>query len=72
MGTPASRMMASVTGWFGQRMATVSSPAVVSSGTTLLRLRIMVRGPGQNFRASTYARGGTSEQYRGSHWGPVT
>ena len=53
MGTPASRMMASVTGWLGQRTATVSSPAVVSSGMMGRRFRIMVSGPGQNFLAST-------------------
>ena len=53
MGMPASRMIASVTGWLGQRTATVSSPAVVSSGMMGRRFRIIVRGPGQNFRAST-------------------
>ena len=67
---PASRMIASVTGWLGQRTATVSSPAVVSSGMMGRRFRIIVRGPGQNFRASVYASGGTSSQYRGSHWVP--
>ena len=45
-------------------------PIVVASGTMGFRFRIMVRGPGQNFRASVYASGGTSSQYRGSHWGP--
>ena len=52
-GTPASRRMAKVTGWLGQRTATVSSPAVVASGTSSLRFKMMVSGPGQNFRAST-------------------
>ena len=53
-GMPASRMMARVTGWLGQRMATVSSPAVITEGTTSVRhFKIIVRGPGQNFRAST-------------------
>ena len=65
-------MMASVTGWAGQRTPTVSSPAVVASGTTGLRLRIMVSGPGQKFRASVYASGGTSSQNRGSHWAEGT
>ena len=49
-----------------------SSPAVVASGTMGFRFRIMVRGPGQNFRASVYASGGTSSQYRGSHWASRT
>ena len=53
MGMPASRMIASVTGWLGQRTATVSSPAVVSSGMMGRRFRIIVSGPGQNFLAST-------------------
>ena len=52
-GTPASRMTASVTAWSGQRTPTVSSPAVVSLGTTGFRFRIMVKGPGQNRRASS-------------------
>ncbi len=47
-GTPAAAMTARHTGWAGQRMPTVSSPAVTASGTTGLRRRIMVRGPGQN------------------------
>ena len=38
----------------------MSSPAVVASGTMGFRFRIMVRGPGQNFRASVYASGGQS------------
>ena len=50
-GTPAAAMMARVTGWAGQRMPTVSSPAVTASGTMGLRRRIMVSGPGQNFSA---------------------
>ena len=33
MASPASRMMARVTGWLGQRTPTVFSPAVVSLGT---------------------------------------
>ena len=52
-GTPASRRRARATGWSGQRMPTVSSPAVVASGTMGLRRRIMVRGPGQKRRASS-------------------
>ena len=59
-GTPASRMMDSVTWWSGHRTPTVSSPAVVASGTMGFRFRIMVRGPGQNCWASAYASGGTS------------
>ena len=47
-GTPAAARMARHTGWAGQRMPTVSSPAVTSQGTMGLCLRIMVRGPGQN------------------------
>ena len=52
MGTPAASMMASVTGWFGQRTPTVSSPPVVRRGTISRRGRIMVSGPGQKFSAS--------------------
>ena len=47
-GMSAASRMARHTGWAGQRMPTVSSPAVTASGTTGLRLRIMVSGPGQN------------------------
>ena len=47
-GTPAAAIMARHTGWAGQRMPTVSSPAVTASGTMGLCLRIMVSGPGQN------------------------
>ena len=52
-GTPASRMIANVTGWSGQRTPTVSSPAVTALGTLARRRRIMVRGPGQNRSASS-------------------
>ena len=51
MAIPASRIMARVTGWLGQRTPTVSRPAVVSSGTVGWRFKTMVSGPGQNFRA---------------------
>ena len=52
IGTPAASMMASVTGWSGQRTPTVSSPPVVRRGTMSRRDRIMVSGPGQNRAAS--------------------
>ena len=51
MGTPACSMIASVSGWSGQRTPTVSSPPVVRRGTMGRRGRIMVSGPGQNFSA---------------------
>ena len=66
-GTPAARMTASVTGWFGQRTPTVSSPPVVRYGTTSFFGRIMVSGPGQNSSARRYALSGTFSQYRLSH-----
>ena len=50
-GTPASRMMARVTAWSGQRTPTVDRPPVVRPGTMSFPGRIMVRGPGQNFSA---------------------
>ena len=46
-GTSAASRMARHTGWEGQRIPTVSSPAVTTSGTMGLRRKIMVRGPGQ-------------------------
>ena len=46
-GTWATRRMARHTGWAGQRIPTVSSPAVTTSGTRGFRRKIMVSGPGQ-------------------------
>ena len=46
-GMSAASRMARHTGWEGQRIPTVSSPAVTTSGTTSRRGRIMVSGPGQ-------------------------
>ena len=51
-GRSAAARMARVTGWSGQRIPTVSRPAVVTSGTISRRSRIMVSGPGQNRSAS--------------------
>ena len=51
-GTPAAWMIARHTGWEGQRIPTVSSPAVTTSGTMGFRRRIMVMGPGQKASAS--------------------
>ena len=47
-GTPARAMISRQRGWAGQRIPTVSSPAVTASGTRPLRFRIIVSGPGQN------------------------
>ena len=47
MGTSARRMSSWHRGWDGQRIPTVSSPAVTASGTMSFRGRIMVMGPGQ-------------------------
>ena len=52
-GVPAASRMARVTGCAGQRMPTVSSPAVTASGTMSRRFKIMVSGPGQKRRASS-------------------
>ena len=46
-GTSAAARMARQTGWAGQRIPTVSSPAVTTSGTTRFRRSTMVSGPGQ-------------------------
>ncbi len=46
-GVPAAAITALVTGWSGQRIPTVSSPAVTTSGTQGRRFRMMVSGPGQ-------------------------
>ena len=60
MGTSAAAMMARHRGWAGQRIPTVSSPAVTTSGTRDLRGRIMVMGPGQNRSARVQAAAGMS------------
>ena len=60
MGTSAAAMMARHSGWAGQRIPTVSSPAVTTSGTRGLRGRIMVMGPGQNRSARVQAAAGMS------------
>ena len=44
-GTSAASRMARHTGWEGQRIPTVSSPAVTTSGTMGFRRKIMVRVP---------------------------
>ena len=62
MGTPASRMISRVTAVRGQRMATVSSPAVVRAGTMGRTGSTMVSGPGQKASASRQAASGMSRQ----------
>ena len=59
MGTPAAFISARAVLFSGMRTATVSSPAVTSSGTMELLLNIMVSGPGQNVSASIRALSGT-------------
>ena len=54
-GTSAAWRIARHTGWEGQRIPTVSIPAVTTSGTMGLRFRIMVSGPGQQARARSKA-----------------
>ena len=61
-GTPAAAMMARVTAWSGQRIPTVSSPPVVTSGTQSAFGSIIVSGPGQKRPARRYAVSGTSLQ----------
>ena len=58
--------------WPGPLTMILTRKKVGPDATTFFRFRIMVRGPGQNFRARVYASGGTFSQYRGSHWGPGT
>ncbi len=53
---PQARSSASATAWFGTRTATVSSPAVTTSGTTARRGSTRVSGPGQNAAARRRAR----------------
>ena len=66
MGVWASRITSRHSGWAGQRIPTVSSPAVTAAGTILvpspafLQGSIMVSGPGQNALASRSASSGTS------------
>ena len=47
-------------GWDGIRMATVSSPPVVSFGIASDLSSIIVSGPGQNLSASAFATSGSS------------
>ena len=49
-GTSAASRMARHTGWEGQRIPTVSSPAVTTSGTMGFRRKIMVRVPARGLR----------------------
>ena len=54
-GVPARRISCAATGCDGIRTATVSSPALTSSGTILLLATITVSGPGQNFSIKSCA-----------------
>lgn len=61
MGTSAAAMMARHRGWAGQRIPTVSSPAVTTSGTSGLRGQDHGPwGPGQNRSARVQAAAGMS------------
>ena len=51
-GTWDRAMISRHSGWEGQRMPTVSIPAVTTSGTMSFRFKIMVMGPGQKAWAS--------------------
>ena len=61
-GTPASRISASAVLLSGIRTATVSSPAVTSSGTAEDRLKMSVSGPGQNASINVRAASGMRVQ----------
>ena len=69
MGTPASRMSSRVAAVFGQRTATVSSPAVVRFGTRSRTGSTIVSGPGQKCSASSHACAGMSWQIDSSSFG---
>ena len=64
MGTPASFISARAVLLPGSLTATVSRPAVTSSGTIELLLNIMVSGPGQKASARVCALSGTWLQSR--------
>ena len=61
-GAPEAAIIARVTAWSGQRIPTVSSPPVVTSGTQSAFGSIIVSGPGQKRPARRYAVSGTSLQ----------
>ena len=58
IGSPAARIRALAFGSSGSRIATVSSPPLVSRGTASLFGKIMVSGPGQKAAASRRALSG--------------
>ena len=53
-------MTASMNGWLGQRIPTVSPPDVTMSGMRIERGRTRVNGPGQKAAASLPANSGHS------------
>lgn len=57
-GTPAASSRASATGWEGTRNPTVGNPAVTMPGMEGCLGTTIVRGPGQNARASFSAFSG--------------
>ena len=67
MASPDSLMSSRAVLFAGIRTATVESPAVVSSGTSLDFGRISVRGPGQKVSISIRAFSGTELTMR-SNW----
>ena len=58
-GSPTMARSCCATGWAGYRSATVSRPAVTSSGTFGPRWSTIVRGPGQKAEARRKASAGT-------------
>src|SRR5207253_5754978 len=60
-GNPHRRITACINGCDGQRTATVSPPAVTSSGIPAAFGKTNVNAPGQYFRANPPARSGQSE-----------
>ena len=62
---PSARIKAWAILLLGKRTATVSSPPVVSYGTSSLLRKIIVSGPGQKASASLLACGGKSSTIRG-------
>ncbi len=57
-GVPAADISSCAIGSDGKRIATVSSPALTSSGIKSLFGNIIVKGPGQNFSAHFFAESG--------------
>ena len=63
IGSPVPFIISFEISFLGILTATVSSPPVTQRGTLSDLGKIIVRGPGQNFSARTFACSGTSRQY---------